>query len=85
MGRKVVLVVAGIDRREGDAILCILDGLVDVQRNDTDGAHPGADEAPEAAPAPAMGDQDIEKLTEKVWQRIRRMLQLERERRRGLP
>jgi len=32
-----------------------------------------------------MAEQDLDKLTEKVWQRIRRMLQLERERRRGLP
>lgn len=34
---------------------------------------------------PAKADQDLDKLTEKVWQRIRRTLQLERERRRGLP
>ncbi len=30
-------------------------------------------------------EQDLDKLTEKVWQRLRRTLQLERERRRGLP
>ncbi|MEX0782774.1 MAG: hypothetical protein WD557_08995 [Dehalococcoidia bacterium] len=36
--------------------------------------------APQQAP-----EQDLDKLTEKVWQRLRRTLQLERERRRGLP
>ena len=39
--------------------------------------------APAQAPKPP--EQDIDKLTEKVWQRIRRTLQLERERHRGLP
>jgi hypothetical protein len=34
---------------------------------------------------PAKADEDLDRLTEKVWQRIRRTLQLERERRRGLP
>jgi hypothetical protein len=38
-----------------------------------------------AADDPAKAEQDLDKLTEKVWQRIRRTLQLERERRRGLP
>jgi len=42
-------------------------------------------EAPAPAQTPGMAEQDLDKLTEKVWQRIRRMLQLERERRRGLP
>ncbi len=40
MGRKIVLVVTGIDRRVGNPVLGILDGLVDVQGNDTDGANP---------------------------------------------
>ena len=37
MGRKVVLVVTGVDRRVGNPVLGILDGLVDVQGNDADG------------------------------------------------
>jgi len=41
MGRKVVFVVAGVDRGEVDAVLGILDRLIDVQRNNTDGPHPG--------------------------------------------
>jgi hypothetical protein len=47
----------------------------------------GAGAVGEIGPAddPAKADQDLDKLTEKVWQRIRRTLQLERERRRGLP
>lgn len=39
--------------------------------------------AGEAGAAPS--EPDLDRLTEKVWQRIRRTLQLERERRRGLP
>lgn len=40
--------------------------------------------AAESAGAPPA-EPDLDRLTEKVWQRIRRTLQLERERRRGLP
>jgi hypothetical protein len=38
-----------------------------------------------SADAQKPPEQDLDKLTEKVWQRIRRTLQLERERHKGLP